>query len=64
MPERGDREMRAIRAKLVDAVEVAFIVDPTQVNSAAVELMKSGICRATYFEKLMASSALAISFSK
>lgn len=43
----------AIRRELAAAVDAAFIVDPRQVDAAAVELMKSGICTAADFEKLM-----------
>lgn len=56
LPERGERELRAIRAELADAVSAAFIVSPTQVDSATVELMKSGICTAADYEKLLADA--------
>lgn len=56
LPERGRREFQAIRAELVDAMNSAFTVDPTQVDSAALELMKSGICGAKDFEKLLADA--------
>lgn len=43
----------AIRRELAAAVDAAFIVDPRQVDAAAVELLKSGICRAADYEKLL-----------
>lgn len=43
----------AIRRELAAAVDAAFVADPARVDAAAVELMKSGICTAADFEKLM-----------
>lgn len=42
-----------IRRELAAAVDAAFVVDPAQVDTAALELMKSGICGAADYEKLM-----------
>lgn len=56
LPERGRREFQAIRAELVDAMNSAFTIDPAQVDTAALELMKSGICGANDFEKLLADA--------
>lgn len=46
----------AIRKELAAAVEAAFVVDPSQVDNAALELMKSGICGAADFERLLADA--------
>ena len=46
----------AIRRELAAAVDAAFVVDPAQVDTAALELMKSGICGAADFEKLLADA--------
>lgn len=54
LPDRGMRELQVIRAELVDAVNSAFTVDPSNVDTAALELMKSGICTAKDYEKLFA----------
>jgi len=56
LPERGERELLSIRKELADAVNDAFSVDPTQVDSATVELLKSGICTAADYEKLLGSA--------
>lgn len=56
LPERGRRELQAIRAELAGALNTAFTVDPAQVDTAALELMKSGVCGAKDFEKLLADA--------
>lgn len=56
LPERGRQELQAIRAELVGALNSAFTIDPAQVDTAALELMKSGICGANDFEKLLADA--------
>lgn len=47
----------AIRRELAATVDAAFVVDPAQVDSAALELMKSGICGAADYEKLLHDAA-------
>ncbi len=46
----------AVRRELAAAVDAAFVVDPAQVDSSAVELMKSGICGAADYERLLADA--------
>lgn len=43
----------AIRRELVQQIDASFVVDPAQVDVAALELLKSGICGAADYEKLM-----------
>mgnify|MGYP006865374155 CR=1 FL=1 len=43
----------AIRRELAQQIDASFVVDPAQVDTAALELLKSGICGAADFEKLM-----------
>lgn len=56
MPDRGEHELRTIRAELEKDLDTAFTADPAQVDIAALELMKSGICTAADYEKLLADA--------
>lgn len=54
LPEKGERELREIRAELADAINRAYTIDPSKMDIATLELMKSGICKAADYEKLFA----------
>lgn len=56
LPEKGERELRAIRAELAGAIDSAYTIDPALVDAATLELMKSGICVGRDYEKLMADA--------
>jgi len=56
LPERGEEEMRAIRRELVNAVNDAFIADPSKIDQNVITLLQSGICTAADYEKLMADA--------
>lgn len=43
----------AIRRELAQQIDAFFVVEPAQVDTAALELLKSGICGASDYEKLM-----------
>lgn len=53
LPQNGESELAAIRRELAEAVANAYTVNPAQVDTATLELLKSGICTAADFEKLM-----------
>lgn len=46
LPDRAERELSAIRRELEDAVNAAFVADPKQVDTATMELLRSGILTA------------------
>lgn len=53
LPQNGESELAAIRRELAQAVADAYTVNPAQVDTATVELLKSGVCKAADFEKLL-----------
>lgn len=46
-------EVAAVRRDLAQEIDTAFVVDPARVDTAALELMKSGICGASDYERLL-----------
>lgn len=56
LPERGRKETQEIRAELVRDIKNGFTVDPAKVDIAALELMKSGVCGAADYEKMMSDA--------
>lgn len=55
LPEKS-REMAAIRADFVAAVDSRFAVDPAKLDKATLVLLDSGILRPSEYEKLMANA--------
>lgn len=55
LPEKS-REMAAIRADFVAAVDSRFAADPAKLDKATLALLDSGILRPSEFERLMADA--------
>ena len=55
LPEKS-REMAAIRADFVAAVDSRFAADPAKLDKATLALLDSGILRPSEFERLMANA--------
>lgn len=55
LPEKS-REMAAIRADFVAAVDSHFAADPAKLDKATLALLDSGILRPSEFERLMANA--------
>lgn len=47
------REVKKIRAELVNAIEADYIVDPEQLDNATVELLKSSVLKPADYERFM-----------